>query len=1208
MGALQKKCKKFEASQNKFDAVTQSKAEEIKKLQNEMNLFQNNHNEIEKDFKNFKIKYGLLLIEKEKLIKNEVSRSEQDEIINTRMDELKKELDALKIKNRELMEQNEALIAENKKNKDVQTKYDELNAKYKTLANEYNELKQKHNALKKRNHEIVKGLEDRINVLQESENKSIGNALLQTMKDSKTRIKQNKMNERTKSMNLEWNGSKKEINEKLKVLQKKYDELKKSQNKIDESFHDFNKQHQDEMNALKLENTSLSQKVIKATTKTKEFEQQFIDCSDDLNFIKSKLKQSNCDNIKYQKNINEMQAKYNKLKQEFDEHTRIETTHFELRRKQSTHVLKSEGFKNQNQISETADDQNVKQRLKELQTKYDQMKKSQEQIDESLNDLNKQHQDKINDLKIQNEESMNKLNKQIKTLMIQNHALEQDQEVQNEEMDEMRNKYIAEKEETDSKIIELQTKCNEFVELQNEYDAYAQFKANEIEILQSLNDELIEQKNEFDDQSKALELKNECIVQKLNEQIISLQQQIKSLKNKTNFEENQIEEIVQELECTKQRSLSYVNLFKTQCKTVMNSLNTEKANLSQKYIDFGLKYDELLDENIKLKQEFDDQSKELQEQIIRLQQHPKMIESLQNELDLKDNEYEKIEQELKNDMIENQELVKNETSRSEQDKIIKIKMTELKKELNALKIQNNELNERYKNLGSKYYELQQKNNAMKKRNSGIVKGLKSQIIKLQSKSKQKEQQQIITSLKQKINQINQQWNNCKIKLEKAQNDLVATNILSDGFFNSQIKQNKMNKTRRKSMSDLECNQEQQNDKEDIVETLKNEISQISKKLDEERASKETIQRSKSEAESEVISKYNAQQKIINNLRDENEALNDKLNESKIKFEDLNKRIFELEDNLKASNVRNAVIYKQYKSANEQNLKWKEYGKAAKSEYDKLEKENLSKQQMIKSLETELKSAKEKNLNFVNLFKSQCKELNTDKANLSQKITDFEIKYDKLLSQNNKLKQELEVSNRFAMKEQHELNEKYKTLEMRKSSFDDESVNERLAELQQKNEKISSELKIKNKYNQQWKVKYECLMDVKNELIKQCENKFDIISDLKENINSLTSQIIDYQQQIKQIQQVQTEDQKKEIVNKLKMKIIETENAKDLIKKELVGLTKRIKIRLSVPQNTNFDGDLVDVLLSRQKKMIKEYKRKCDLTEKLNEQLVSEINH
>merc|ERR1712228_669686 len=417
-----------------------------------------------------------------------------------------------------------------------------------------------------------------------------------------------------------------------------------------------------------------------------------------------------------------------------------------------------------------------------------------------------------------------------------------DQEVQNEEINEMRNKYITEKEETDSKIIELQTKCNEFVELQNEYDAYAQFKANEIEILQSLNDELIEQKNEFDDQSKALELKNECIVQKLNEQIISLQQQIKSLKNEMNFEENQIEEIVQELECTKQRSLSYVNLFKTQCKTVMNSLNTEKANLSQKYIDFGLKYDELLDENIKLKQEFDDQSKELQEQIIRLQQHPKMIESLQNELDLKDNEYEKIEQELKNVMIENQELVKNETSRSEQDKIIKIKMIELKKELNALKIQNNELNERYKNLGSKYYELQQKNNAMKKRNGGIVKGLKSQISKLQCKSKQKEQQQIITSLKQKINQINQQWNNCKIKLEKAQNDLVATNILSDGFFNSQIKQNKM---RRKSMSDLECNQKQQNGQEDIVETLKNEINKISKKLDEERASKETIQRSKS---------------------------------------------------------------------------------------------------------------------------------------------------------------------------------------------------------------------------------------------------------------------------------------------------------------------------------------------------------------------------
>merc|ERR1712228_60414 len=82
--------------------------------------------------------------------------------------------------------------------------------------------------------------------------------------------------------------------------------------------------------------------------------------------------------------------------------------------------------------------------------------------------------------------------------------------------------------------------------------------------------------------------------------------------------------------------------------------------------------------------------------------------------------------------------------------------------------------------------------------------------------------------------------------------------------------------------------------------------------------------------------------------DENRALQEKyhkLNESKMKFEDLNKRIFELEDDLKATNIRNAVIYKQYIAENEQNLKWKEM----ECDFNKLQKEKIDLQATMDGL-------------------------------------------------------------------------------------------------------------------------------------------------------------------------------------------------------------------------------------------------------------------
>merc|ERR1712228_556664 len=191
---------------HKIKIENDEKAKESSKYSQELSNLQIKHdeintkcikNEIDLEFthviqfeeeKESKIKYDSFSDEKEELINAEASQSKLTSFAielkkALKNNELKKELDALKVKNDEYCAENKALIAENKKNKDVQTKYNALNEKYETLATEYNELKQKHDALK-----------DRISILQESENK-----LKQKNEEQSIKIKQNKKNQdRTK--------------------------------------------------------------------------------------------------------------------------------------------------------------------------------------------------------------------------------------------------------------------------------------------------------------------------------------------------------------------------------------------------------------------------------------------------------------------------------------------------------------------------------------------------------------------------------------------------------------------------------------------------------------------------------------------------------------------------------------------------------------------------------------------------------------------------------------------------------------------------------------------------------------------------------------------------------------------------------------------------------------------------------------------------
>merc|ERR1712228_540774 len=266
-----------------------------------------------------------------------------------------------------------------------------------------------------------------------------------------------------------------------------------------------------------------------------------------------------------------------------------------------------------------------------------------------------------------------------------------------------------------------------------------------------------------------------------------------------------------------------------------------------------------------------------------------------------------------------------------------------------------------------------------------------------------------------------------------------------------------------------------------------------------------------------------------------------------------------------------------------NLKWKEM----ECDFNKLQKEKIDLQATMdgliknnaslkkqfdenRALQEKYQKLESVNREYEQMNEAQSKYQEAIKENVSmtQKMNAMKTELDEMRSKYNEIKKECN-----SIKDQNDIKKKYQELE--------------------------------NKYQEQ-KICIECLEKTKHSLESELKMTKKQSLDHMNSFKSLTLQNIDYQQQIKQMVQAQKEQQKKEIVNNLKYQIIESEHSLALIKKELVGVTKRIKMRLSVPQNTKFDGDLIDVLLSRQKKMIQEYEQAMNMAQKLNQQLESEM--
>merc|ERR1712129_602938 len=116
-------------------------------------------------------------------------------------------------------------------------------------------------------------------------------------------------------------------------------------------------------------------------------------------------------------------------------------------------------------------------------------------------------------------------------------------------------------------------------------------------------------------------------------------------------------------------------------------------------------------------------------------------------------------------------------------------------------------------------------------------------------------------------------------------------------------------------------------------------------------------------------------------------------------------------------------------------------------------------------------------------------------------------------------------------------------------------------------------------------------------IKEYEQRQNVVANMRE-------QIATYKEQMRQIDAQKKREAKAQAINKLKYAVIETQCSLSLIKGEYVAVTKDVNKRLSAPlqMSQQFDGDLIDVLLVRQTKLVREYKQKYDELQKLNQQL------
>merc|ERR1712129_564597 len=331
-------------------------------------------------------------------------------------------------------------------------------------------------------------------------------------------------------------------------------------------------------------------------------------------------------------------------------------------------------------------------------------------------------------------------------------------------------------------------------------------------------------------------------------------------------------------------------------------------------------------------------------------------------------------------------------------------------------------------------------------------------------------------------------------------------------------------------------------------------------LNAERESKQSMQRSKSCSETEFLSNLRNQSKEIKELKDKNEKMNETLNGNMTRYEQMSGKVNKLENDLQAANARHGALYKLYCDEVEKNKKWAEID----SDYKKLQNEKnelIENEKQNRNLcEAAVQKSKEIRANAKVIcaqleFEKQCREEAKGEMDLrQQKINALE---DRIIGILQKLKEEKATKQRI----------------QRSKSMSEIKMEQDIAILNCEYDKVLSQLNEQTAAN--------------NAMRKE-----------------MREQIATYKEQIRQIEAEKEREAKAQAINKLKYAVIGTQSSLSLIKGEYVAVTKDVNKRLSAPlqMSQQFDGDLIDVLLVRQTKLVREYKQKYDELQKSNQQL------
>ena len=508
---------------------------------------------------------------------------------------------------------------------------------------------------------------------------------------------------------------------------------------------------------------------------------------------------------------------------------------------------------------------------------------------------------------------------------------------------------------------------------------------------------------------------------------------------------------------------------------IIENLNKENNKLKEENLNYNKMNENLTSKlnKVTLKQELscnmeskiykEEIEKYYKNEIVKIKdEYEKNLEKVKKDMILLEEEKKKIDKKNENNILEIEQLNKENMINKNKLNIIKNKLKETDEELiltkNGLNKEKNDLIKEKLNIENKLNEeikkLKEENNNQRINNEEIINSLKNDLDKLnQDKNNlQNEKDNIVISFNKKINDINSEKNNLIKEKQKIENSLNI-NI-------TKIKQEKNNiLENEKLINSLKKNIEELN-------TEKNKLNKEKEKLEL------SLQNKKDELNEEII-----------NLKKENDNLKNNILEK----DNCIKELQEKKEENRLIAQENQELIKQITELNNKNIN-------LSKEKEDLEKDNNKKIEEYNILFKENQELLQENLEL----KNQIKEFEEINSNLNIKI---EKHGEEIIQYNTELKKQKNLIN--------ELNKKILNLKDKNNEYDNEvlNLNNKISQL---NINIEEKNNLINKYfiNIKEEQNKKIILEEKNKdllaKISRLQNDLDKIIEKKQQYNTINT--------------------------------------------------------------------------------------------------------